>query len=225
MVAASLLICLGALIPTAIAGWQRRAQRSACADNMRKVGVSLTSYSELNDPAGRLPNPAREKEPCNVAGFVLPMLIDAGVARDMNLCCPGANIPPPYLAAASELRDLPDDEFNRRARYFLGSYAYSLGFRIANQILSPEVGDYPLPILADRPPSDPAGLDFYLNSPNHNGAGQNVLFTDGHVAFVVARRPLGEDLYLNDDGRQEPGNRPRDSVLAPSATTYHYPIR
>jgi prepilin-type processing-associated H-X9-DG protein len=225
VVAACLLICFGALIPPAVIGMQRRAQIVTCSDNMHKIGVGLTSYSDLHDPPGRLPNPAREKEPCNVAGFVLPILLEAGVAQDVNLRCPGDSIPPPFVACASELRDLPDDEFNRRAPYLLGSYAYSLGYRTANQILSPELGDFPLPVLADRPPSDPAGLDLYLNSPNHRGAGQNVLFTDGHVEFIAARRRLGDDLYLNDNGRQEPGVGPRDTVLAPSATSYHYPTR
>jgi hypothetical protein len=218
LVAASLLICLGALIPPAIANLQRRAQRTACSDNMRKIGLGLVTYCSQQDPPGSCPNPAHEKEPCNVVGFVLPILFDAGVAENMDLRCPGSNVPDPYLGSASELRNLSDDEFNRRAPYLLGSYAYSMGYRVANQILSPDLDDVPLPILADRPPSDPAGLDYFLNSPNHNGAGQNVLFTDAHVEFIVSRRPLGDDLYLNDDGRQEPGVGPRDAVLAPSAT-------
>jgi prepilin-type processing-associated H-X9-DG protein len=220
LVAASLLICLGTLIPPAVANLQRRAQKAACGDNMRKIGVSLTSYCDQHDPPSSFPNPAQEKQPCNVAGFVLPMLVDAGVADDVNLRCPGTSIPAPYLATASELRTLPDDEFNRRAPYLLGSYAYSLGYRVANQIFSHELDDGPLPILADRPPGDPSGLDYYLNSPNHNGAGQNVLFTDGHVEFISSRRHFGDDLYLNDEDRQEPGVGPRDTVLAPSATRY-----
>jgi prepilin-type processing-associated H-X9-DG protein len=220
LVAASLLICLGTLIPPAVANLQRRAEKAACGDNMRKIGVSLASYCAQHDPPGSFPNPAQEKQPCNVAGFVLPILVDAGVADDVNLRCPGSSIPAPYLATASELRTLTDDEFNRRAPYLLGSYAYSLGYRVSNQIFSAELDDGPMPILADRPPGDPAGLDYYLNSPNHNGAGQNVLFTDGHVEFISSRRHFGDDLYLNDDGRQEPGVGPRDTVLAPSATRF-----
>jgi prepilin-type processing-associated H-X9-DG protein len=218
LVAASLLICLGALIPPAVANLQRRAQRTACSDNMRKLGTGLVTYCSQNDPPGSFPNPAHEKEPCNIAGFVLPILFEAGVAENIDLRCPGSDVPDPYLASASELRGLSEDEFNRRAPYLLGSYAYSIGYRVANQIFSPDLDDVPLAILADRPPSDPSGLDYFLNSPNHNGTGQNVLFTDGHVEFIACRRPLGDDLYLNDEGRQEPGIGPRDTVLAPSAT-------
>jgi prepilin-type processing-associated H-X9-DG protein len=218
LVAACLLICLGALIPPAIANLQRRAQKVACGDNMRKVGISLESYCDQHDPPGCFPNPARERQPWNVAGFAVPLLFEAGVADDLNLRCPGSSIPPPRLVAAGELRNLTEDEFNNCAPYLLGSYAYSLGYRSSDEIVTAELDDGPLPILADRPPGDPAGLDYYLNSPNHEGAGQNVLFTDGHVEFFTSRRYMGDDLYLNDDGQQQPGNGRRDTVLAPSAT-------
>src|SRR5436309_9956542 len=72
------------------------------------------------------------------------------------------------------------------------------------------------PILADRPPSDGTPG----NSPNHGGAGQNVLFLDGHVRFVPGRT-IGDpddDIFLNRANTVAAGVDNRDVVLGASAS-------
>lgn len=58
------------------------------------------------------------------------------------------------------------------------------------------------------------------NSPNHGGAGQNVLYDDGHVAF--AKTPFaganGDNIYLTRDGKIAGSMRDAgDSILLPPA--------
>ena len=63
-----------------------------------------------------------------------------------------------------------------------GDYAYTLGYRDGDDVagLRRDSGDL-LPILADRPAAGDG------NSPNHDGAGQNVLYIGGQGAGAPGR--------------------------------------
>ena len=98
-------------------------------------------------------------------------------------------------------------------------YAYSLGYQDKDGTkfgpgVSP-IGTWSqTPLMADRPPAE--GLPF--NSINHGGAGQNVLFADGHVVFLPKRTIVGEDdIFVNQHDRVAAGVGPRDIVLGYSA--------
>ena len=68
--------------------------------------------------------------------------------------------------------------------------------------------------MSDRPPRD-QGLG---NSPNHGGAGQNVLFQDGSVRFITNRSlNFDDDIFRNKAGKIEAGTDANDAVLGPSA--------
>jgi prepilin-type processing-associated H-X9-DG protein len=68
--------------------------------------------------------------------------------------------------------------------------------------------------MADRPP--PEGIA--NNSINHGGAGQNVLFADGHAVFLTSRMFAGaDDIFANNAGKVAAGLDPRDIVLGHSA--------
>jgi prepilin-type processing-associated H-X9-DG protein len=75
-----------------------------------------------------------------------------------------------------------------------------------------------LPLMADAPACDANSEVRPGNSANHEGRGQNVLFTDGHVEFLTTRTvgPDGDDIYLNADQKVGAGRGPRDSVLGQS---------
>ena len=57
-----------------------------------------------------------------------------------------------------------------------------------------------------------------VNSPNHQGEGQNVLYIDGHVSFHTTRAAGidGDDIYVNQEGHVSAGCNLRDSVLGAS---------
>jgi prepilin-type processing-associated H-X9-DG protein len=85
--------------------------------------------------------------------------------------------------------------------------------------LRPESGLQAIPILADRPGFDASGAIHHGNSPNHGGQGQNVLFADGHAAWLSSRwvSPADTDLYLNNANRPAYGLGPQDAVLMPAS--------
>jgi prepilin-type processing-associated H-X9-DG protein len=55
------------------------------------------------------------------------------------------------------------------------------------------------------------------NSINHGGAGQNVLFADGHVQFLPQRTFGEDDIFLNRDRKVAAGLDATDIVLGYSA--------
>ncbi len=99
-------------------------------------------------------------------------------------------------------------------------YAYHVGFRpepsAAAEPITPWLAAI-VPLLADQPPHAPGadGIVLAGNSPNHGRRGQNVLFSDLHVAFFNTRQisPVDTDLFLNDQARPEPGLSIHDAVL------------
>ncbi len=215
LVAASILLCLGLLIPPALHELKVRADRSACANNLRAVGVALVNY---RDNRGTFPNPAVEEEPYNVAGFVLPMLREEGLARDTNLHCPADGSEQGCTWNASELKARGRNAFGAYAPHLLGCYAYSLGYQTPNgTVMTFSVEDGPVPLMADSPPPQVAEL-CELNSTNHGGSGQNVLFSDGHVQWLTIRTWNGDDIFLNQARQIAPGLSRGDFVLGSSAT-------
>ena len=60
-----------------------------------------------------------------------------------------------------------------------------------------------------------------LQSANHGGRGQNVLFESGARAIPHHDQPPGsnDDIFTNDDGQVAAGLNPNDSVLGSSGTS------
>lgn len=164
------LACV-ALIVVAIglplASWMRsRAAESACADNLRMLGGGIARY--VNDrgalpyQASLMPDFSSLKHWTDLDNNRhLEALADGQYAERRCLCC--ANDP------TSE------------------GYAYQVPNASA---LRAWRGGVRMPIVADRSPAielTRAGMQIgfcVVNSPDHGGAGQNALFTDGSVEFI-----------------------------------------
>jgi prepilin-type processing-associated H-X9-DG protein len=226
LVAASLLLCVGALIPSGLNKFREKQNILACKDNLRIFHVALTDYSERHH--GEFPNIATAAPPPrNVAGLVVPLLHEEGLlGDDVSVTCPtnGRRLPLPY--SPRQLAEMDDKEFAQWAPRLSGCYAYSLGYldengQVRGVCLEPGMGcTARLPLMADRPPNDIAqgGTG---NSPNHGGTGQNVLYADGHCDFFT-KRTVGltdaDDIYVNFDRQVAPGKNCMDAVLGSSAT-------
>jgi prepilin-type processing-associated H-X9-DG protein len=160
------------------------------------------------------------ESPRDVAGMVVPILNDAGtLPASASIRCPGIGSPVTCQSTLADLRTLSADDFARYSPCLSLCYAYSLGHRDDAGTYHPP-GDLPkgvwsqTPIMADRPPVE----GVFSNSMNHGGAGQNVLFADGHVQFMSTRLFGGtDDIFLNSDGKLAAGRGPGDIVLGPSA--------
>jgi prepilin-type processing-associated H-X9-DG protein len=221
LVAATLLLtALGVGIPYLS---HIHAQRgiAECQDNLRVFYNALKTYGDQHD--NKLPNVAALEPPRNVAGLVAPILMAAGtLPADANVGCPGNSKPKTCPLTLHDLQTLDAEAFNKHAQDLICCYAYSLGYRdqaggYHGPAFEPEQPNHLLPIMADRPPRDPAAG----NSANHGGDGQNVLFLDGHVRFCPTRTVglNGDDIYLNRDGRQAAGLDCTDTVLGSSASS------
>ncbi len=119
---------------------------------------------------------------------------------------------------------VPAPQLESRAWNLGGSYAYSLGYSDNTgdhgPRLDPQLASSMRPLVADRPPRD-IMLGATTNSPNHGGAGQNVLFMDGHCVYCTQRvLPCAaggfDDIYLNQDNQVHAGRSPWDTVLGDS---------
>jgi prepilin-type processing-associated H-X9-DG protein len=203
--------------------WVSRAhaQRyiTECQNNLRVFYGALKSYADHHD--NRLPNVAAVEPPRNVAGLVVPILMDAGtLPRDVNVGCPGNSKPRTCPLTLERLQALDAETFKQHAQDLICCYAYSLGYQDQNGYhgprFDPDQPNHLLPIMADSPPANP--IDG--NSLNHGRSGQNVLFLDGSVRFCPTRTVgmHGDDIYLNRAGRQAAGLGFTDTVLGSSAS-------
>jgi hypothetical protein len=218
LVAAVLMVVVGGLCaPWLVRQWDL-AQRKACEQNLVTLWKALNTYHENNN--GNFPK-VQADGPHGGAGIFVPALGDARLlGPEVTVLCPAVGRRQPTRYTLSDLRDLYGsrrEEFNLVARDLAGSYAYTLGYRLPNDIagLRRDDGDL-LPIVADRPGN--GGLE---NSPNHSGEGQNVLFIGGSVRWCPTRY-VGidhDDIYLNKRGQVHAGVDRNDTVLASSDAT------
>jgi prepilin-type processing-associated H-X9-DG protein len=221
------------LVVGAVVVWIARARQQApggeaspvhvveCKANLQKLYIALHAYADLHNR--QFPNVAHtlDQPQRNVAGLVYPILYDARLLTpDVSVRCPGAvglGVSPYNL---NDVRSMGPGEFDSWAVHLRHSYAYSLGYKgTSGMILSLRLDDgkpmASLPLMADSAPRDPR---LGGNSPHHGGLGQNVLYCDGHVAFVTTRN-VGlnqDDIYLNRAGKVGAGLDWSDTVLSSS---------
>jgi hypothetical protein len=97
-----------------------------------------------------------------------------------------------------------------------GSFGYALGYAEAGEVRPPQDNRRPhYALLADAPCSNQPTRC----SMNHLGRGQNVLYEDGHVAFLTCLPPshLPDDPFHNRHGIVAAGVDKDDSVLGASS--------
>ena len=106
LVAAVSLIAFGGLLFPAILEGRFESRRTQCQDNLRQLGIALTSFTTL-DPTGRFPEIALDG-PLAFAGIYSVELKDRNILDQDNLVLIGAvdvfgpegNLPPVSRAAA-----------------------------------------------------------------------------------------------------------------------------
>jgi prepilin-type processing-associated H-X9-DG protein len=220
LVAACLLLAVvgvALVIQARMRGPSSEALLVECKNNLRQFYGALQTY---RDQHGKFPDIAQEGAPRDVAGIFVPILQDAGtLPATASIRCPGIGSPLSCQLTLSSLREMNADDFGQSSPCLSMCYAYSLGYRDEAGVYHGP-GDLPkgswsqTPIMADRPPSE--GMEG--NSINHGGAGQNVLFADGHVQFLPQRMfGAGDDIFLNRNGQVKAGVDAGDIVLGYSA--------
>jgi hypothetical protein len=221
--AAAILLALtglaAGLVSTAVVHIHHHEQRVACQNNLSKWGRALAVYGDnhLNnfpsvEPGG----------PHGIAGVFVPLLNDSGlVTPDMSVGCPSLGLQsavPQYSMRDLEIIYQTDpNRFQTVVPELARDYAYSLGYVQNGQLLNwrQGAGNDLYPIMADRPPFG------FGNSPNHQDAGENVLYIGGNVRWCSERTVGvgGDDIYLSKNGLLEAGVDSTDTVLGPSEAT------
>jgi prepilin-type processing-associated H-X9-DG protein len=216
LIAACLLLTVAGAVLPALLHWRSSNAIIVCQNNLRQFYTALQVYRNTQ-PDHSYPDVEKFAEPCNVAGMVMPMLADAGVLPEAAaLVCPGVGEQHLCQLNLADLQALQPDEFQRNAPLLSQSYAYSLGYRDDAGIYhspghNPHLPSRKIPLMADCAP-ERAGA----NSANHGGAGQNILYADGHVDWCVSRIVGNDDVYLNRLNQVAAGIDPSDAVLGAS---------
>ncbi len=204
-------ILAGILLP-ALSRARESGRRTACASNLKQIGLGLIMYSNENNetfPTGG----ASAMADFNV---IYPTYISE---RKVFKCPSDSTFVTPILNAGITAKTAAADEFLKNEC----SYGYDNTHGPAD--------DPGVPIAGDRPSYTDATTVADANSPNHGGAidgatypedagnGQNLVYIDGHVEWVatqgagymdivggmrdnvyVDRGAIGTDTYLLQDG-------------------------
>lgn len=214
MVAAGIVAAAAMLFFPAVAQSRYRSRVIACQNNLRVIGQALGCYSQRYEgcfPAIPLVGNL------GVAGIYGPMLLETGFLESPRwLACPGCaqeheRLRVPTIA---ELRRAAPKLVVELHRQMGGGYAYGLGYiENGRYCCLRNDGRAGVPIMADAP-----GDSLGCASANH-GCGQNVLFEDLHVMYLVGcEYATGDHIYLNRLGVMAAGIGPDDAVLGRSDT-------
>jgi hypothetical protein len=225
-VAASIFIAgLLTLVP-AVQRSRERMNQAGCVFNLQQIGKSLAQYATINPSYPAPPSHRADAQ----SGLFVALLRDAGVLPDVSvLDCP-YNGPcdlqhARQLAPFEQADDLRKTDPETYAKTVCWDYGYNPGYRHASGRLGP-IDARPaslIPVVADQPPADALLGDVDRNSPNHFGAGQNVLYSDGAVRWHRSRLvgPEDHDVYLNNHRKMEPGVNDHDSVILPREAPFN----
>ena len=223
---AAAAVLLALLVP-AMAEGRFEARRTACQDQLRNLGVAITTYVYRSEQQ-RLPAVA-ESGPEAFAGVYAIRLSDAGLLdNDSKRWCPSLDAPGDAEHHFADLNNLPSikqlydvslDELRRMQQHAGGHYAYTLGVIDNDHYASPRFESRSsFAVLSDAPMAGTPSESNYRDSIGHDGRGINVLYEDGRVQFVsvgslgvVPDHPL-----FNHHGQVEAGVNVDDASLAPS---------
>lgn len=210
---ALIAIMAGILFPT-ISYTRYNNRVASCQNNLREVGIALMDFSSANE--GQFVSIPRDGNLAAI-GCVGPILKDAGFLQDDSLlACAGvaANLPPVHIPSCNQIKNAcSDDEVNFLRHTMFGHYGYTMGHRVNDRYYPPRnMGRTNVVLVADQPSSSLPGRV----SSNHSNRGQNLLFEDGHVEFLVGPSWGDDAIFVNDYGIVGPGSNPSDNVIAPS---------
>ncbi|MCY2952368.1 MAG: DUF1559 domain-containing protein [Planctomycetota bacterium] len=256
LVVIGIITVLIAILLPALTAAQERARRIKCASNLHQIDLALREYAQDNKgryPRGIYeptagytafrPSPMgrQGRKDHNDTSAPLFLLVRARLLTLDVVLCPSGN----------QVRDTLDGKPLDQVWNFTSIFSTSqtvgstLSYSFANQYPADFVPDYRPPpkvapdfaVAADRNdnlnafrasvPNPTPQIIRAANSSNHNQAGQNVLYNDGHVAFSTT--PLcgrnGDNIYDADRfqgsrSSREPAHKD-DSVLMPAWFDWH----
>lgn len=228
-IAAAAVIMAAVFIPS-IRQARNTSMATACASKVGQIGSAMLSFANANNnllPIADvqnnrwLANQSAPSQPTVSNSAALFRLVQQSYAQPPLFQCPAVGCE--SFEARSGMVDFP------AAKYVHYSFQHNLGGAALSRNNPQLAGrESQMAILADCTPVFDGGhfLREYANdnaaSPNHKGAGQNVLYLDGHVAW--ADKPTvgidGDNIYLMKKVTEYRGDEapvdPTDSFLLPA---------
>ncbi|HET6882443.1 MAG TPA: DUF1559 domain-containing protein [Pirellulales bacterium] len=226
LVGSGIFIAACMLLFPAIANSRFNARRAACQNNLRAIGVALDNYSDFH--GGYFPL-VPEHGRLAAAGIYAPLLRDLGLLDDPAvLICPASPLAEEceqfVVPTVEELRQAPQSRLAGLWRMMGGSYGYTFGYVADGGYHAHRNAGRPFfALMADAPEESmahsQAALPVGSGGASHDACGQNVLFEDGHVAFLNQCRVGGNDdhIFMNRHGYVGPGIGPDDAVIGRSS--------
>ncbi len=171
-------ILAGILLPV-LSRARESARRTQCMSNIKQIGMGLIMYANENS----------EQFPSDTAGGAmasLNLLYDTYISDNRVFNCPSD----PQVTAASNagMTVYVPGGATEAFTSTQCSYGYDRSHTQAD--------DADVALAADRPPPSP---DATTNTTNHNGRGQNIVYVDGHVEFIIS--PLAGWFYSDGTTR------------------------
>lgn len=219
IVAAAVLVAAASLFFPALSYTRFQSQIAACQNQLRLIGFGLHQFSDLA-PDHSFPGP----EPTGnraAAGVVAPMLVKSGfVPGSQVFLCPSSL----KVGGGSTFTVPTLDEIDRASgttliamqRRMGGDYGYNMGYVKEDTLTRAcNLGRSDYALVADAP----SDLQPGRCSANHRGRGQNMVYEDGHVNFVLRMPAAGakDDPFHNREGWVAAGLDSEDAVLGASS--------
>jgi hypothetical protein len=218
IVAVGVVLAISMLILPALRESRDSSRRTVCQNNLKDLGIAAFAYA--SDNGGHFPNVGLHQP----AGIFAVRLVEGGYldrTQTMQLICPSSKEAEMLRSGEFGLHipTLPQVERNcsKLPPYVRltmgGSFAYRVGYFDGGTYVSiRNRSDSRSPLISDAPNRERIGSA----SPNHDG--QNVLFEDGRVMYVVGYLvpTLDNHIFLNNDGQAAPGVNSMDPVLGRS---------
>jgi hypothetical protein len=206
------------LVGPAIFQARQQSLLNTCRNNLKDFGTALASYSDRH--GGLYPAPIARGGGAAYAGMWGPFL-KSHLPNGGDVSCPSSST----CRSKSEMPNYDPEAIDALSeqQYQIVAPQLARGFGVTFGFLKD--GKYFVHTNTRRPhfvvASDAPGPG-QSNSPNHGGAGQNVLYEDGRTGFFAHHQPetSGDDFFVNANGVVGPGANENDSVIFPT----HYRV-
>jgi prepilin-type N-terminal cleavage/methylation domain-containing protein/prepilin-type processing-associated H-X9-DG protein len=186
-------ILAGILLPV-LSRARESARKTQCMSNIKQIGMGLIMYANENN----------EQFPSSTANAML----------SLNLLYPDYTSDPRTFNCPSDTFVTTATNAGISAGSAFGKDECSYGYDYTHN----QADDADVAIVADRPTNDASNIPTSANSPNHGGTvnaagtadaagrGQNVVYVDGHVEFVISQNAgwyasdgtTRDDIYADD---------------------------
>jgi hypothetical protein len=218
VVAACVLVAAASIFFPALSHSRGQAQMATCQNNLRYIGYGQHERSDRH-PSGEFVIPEASGNRSAAGAVAAQLVADQFVPGPTVFLCAGSprdwSEEPFYMPTMDELDRAMGEMLARHHRVMGGDYGFNLGYFLNDRLMRPGRGqpdDYVL--ASDAPSNRMPGR----RTANHNGRGQNVLYKNGSVRFIVIipSPQLPDDPFHNRDGRVAAGLDLHDAVLGAS---------